>query len=45
MEYVEHFEDRDNIYIVLEYCGQGTLDELIKKKKKLNEEEAFHYFY
>ncbi|CAD8093936.1 unnamed protein product [Paramecium sonneborni] len=45
VEYVEHFEDRDNIYIVLEYCGQGTLDELIKKKKKLNEEEAFHYFY
>ncbi|CAD8080575.1 unnamed protein product [Paramecium primaurelia] len=45
VEYIEHFEDRDNIYIVLEYCEQGTLDELIKIKQKLTEEEAFHYFY
>ncbi|CAD8151968.1 unnamed protein product [Paramecium octaurelia] len=45
VEYIEHFEDRENIYIVLEYCGQGTLEELIKKKQKFTEEEAFHYFY
>ncbi|CAD8083874.1 unnamed protein product [Paramecium primaurelia] len=45
VEYIEHFEDRDNIYIILEYCRHGTLQDLIRKKNKLTEEEAFHYFY
>lgn len=29
----------------MEYCSNGTLYDIVKRKKKLCEEEAFHYFY
>lgn len=33
MEFIENFDDKDNVYIVMEYCANGTLYELIKNKK------------
>ncbi|CAD8176926.1 unnamed protein product [Paramecium octaurelia] len=45
VEFIENFEDKENVYIVLEHCQNGTLYELIKKKKVFSEDEAFSYFY
>ena len=39
------FEDKDNVYLVLEYAQNGSLFTLMRKKKKFTEDEAFHYFY
>ena len=39
------FEDKENVYLILEYCENGTLFEYINKKKKLTEKEAFVYFF
>lgn len=30
----------NNVYIITEYCNGGTLDELLRKEKKLNESQA-----
>jgi len=37
--------DRDNIYIVLELCDGGDLNEIVQSENGLNEESAKHYFY
>jgi len=40
----EHvFEDSDSVYILLEICSNQTLNELIKKRKKLHELEVQCY--
>lgn len=39
-----HFEDKDNLYLILEYASNGSLFQLIKAKKYLNEDEAFYFF-
>lgn len=39
------FEDAANLCIVLEYCNGGTLMDLIKRRRRLSEKEAFIYFY
>jgi len=37
----EHvFEDKENVYIILELCPNQTLKELLKKRKRLTEPEA-----
>ena len=36
----DFFEDDKNIYILLEYCSQGTLYDLIKRRGYLAEVEA-----
>lgn len=36
----ECLETQNNIYIVLEFCNQGTLMDKLKKQKKLPENEA-----
>ncbi|EGR31741.1 protein kinase domain protein [Ichthyophthirius multifiliis] len=37
----EHvFEDKDNVYILLELCNNNTLNELIKKRKRLTDIEV-----
>lgn len=40
-----YFEDKDNVYIVLEYADNKTLFEYIRNKKSLPEKEAFIYFF
>ena len=40
----EHnFEDNENVYILLEVCQNQTLDELLKRRKKLSEIEVQCY--
>lgn len=40
----EHFfEDSENIYILLEICNNGTLNEKLKRRRKLTELEAQCY--
>lgn len=39
----ENFEDKENIYILTEYCRNKTLEELIQKRKKLTEFEVQYY--
>ncbi|KAM3131333.1 hypothetical protein pb186bvf_016515 [Paramecium bursaria] len=39
----EHFQDSENIYILMDYCKNGTLWDMIKKQQKLREDEAFPY--
>lgn len=38
-------ETQNNIYIVLEYCDQGTMENILKKKKQLPEQEALLLIY
>lgn len=37
------FEDQENVYILLEICGNQTLNELLKRRKKLQEIEVQCY--
>jgi polo-like kinase 1 len=37
------FEDSENVYIVLEYCQNNTLKELVKRRKRITEYEAQVY--
>jgi len=39
------FATENNIYIVLEFCNQGNLLDVMQKKKKLAEEEAIFIIY
>jgi len=42
----EHFfEDSDNIYLLLEICPNQSLNELLKRRKRLTEFEAQYYLY
>lgn len=41
---IDHLEDRVKIYLVLEYMEKGSLFDLIRKKIKLSESEAFTIF-
>ena len=36
------FDDKENIYLILEYMEEGTLFTLFKKNKTLTEAEAAH---
>ena len=42
--YFEHFfEDNENVYILLELCANQTLNELLRRRKRLTELEALCY--
>lgn len=42
----EHvFEDQKNVYILLEMCTNHTLNELIKRRKRISEFETQYYIY
>lgn len=43
VEYKHFFEDRTNCYILLELCHNQSMNELIKKRKKLTEPEVLYY--
>lgn len=37
------FEDNDNVYILLELCSNNTLNDILKKRKRLTEYEAQYF--
>ena len=45
VQFYEIKEDLDKYYILMEYCENGELFDLILSKKKLSEDEAAYYFY
>ena len=45
VQFLEIKEDLDKYYILMEYCENGELFDLILSKKKLSEDEAAYYFY
>jgi polo-like kinase 1 len=40
-----YFEDRDNVYIMLDICQNQSLSDLIKRRKRLHEVETRFYTY
>lgn len=42
-EYKHFFEDRSNCYILLELCHNQSMNELIKRRKRLTEPEVMYY--
>lgn len=40
-----YFEDKQNVYLIIEYCENGNLFHYLKKQTKLEEKEAFVYFF
>lgn len=38
-----HYEDEDNFYLILEYCGKGQLYTMLKRDGRLNERLAAQY--
>ncbi len=37
------FEDSDNIYIVLDLCKNHTLNEMMRKRKRISEKEVQYW--
>ena len=45
MKLEDRFEDADNIYLLLEFCKGGTLDEIFWNRKRLSEVETKYYMH
>lgn len=43
VKFYHHFEDKDNIYILLGICKNKSLNDLVKRRKRLREIEAKCY--
>ncbi|XP_062411040.1 serine/threonine-protein kinase PLK2-like [Sardina pilchardus] len=43
VHFYHHFEDKDNIYILLEYCRRRSLAHILKARKVLTEPEVRYY--
>uniref|UniRef100_A0A6Q2XEZ2 Serine/threonine-protein kinase PLK n=1 Tax=Esox lucius TaxID=8010 RepID=A0A6Q2XEZ2_ESOLU len=43
VHFYHHFEDKDNIYILLEYCSRRSLAHILKARKVLMEPEVRYY--
>ena len=44
-KYEHSFEDRKNVYILMEYCGNGNLSSLLKTRYRLEEIEIRFYMF
>lgn len=42
---LHYFEDKENVYLILQYAENGSLFRYLKKKNRFKEEEAFVYFF
>ena len=40
VQFCHFFEDSENVYILLEICQNQTLNELLKRRKRLTEVEV-----
>ena len=38
-----YFEDHDSVYILLEICANQSLNELLRRRKRLHELEVMYY--
>lgn len=38
-----YFEDKDNVYIMLDICQNQSLSDLVRRRKRLHELEARYY--
>ena len=45
VRYINHFDDPEFVYIILELCPNQTLNDLLKKKRRFSEPEAQFYIY
>ena len=45
VRYVNHFDDADFVYIIMEICPNQTLNDLLKKKRRFTEPETLFYIY
>lgn len=43
VKFVSNFEDADNVYIVLELCTNTSLNDYLRRKKRMTEPEAMYY--
>ncbi len=43
MKFEDVFEDKENVYILMELCQNQTMLELVKRKKRLSESETRRY--
>lgn len=43
VQFDRYFEDKENVYILLEICQNQSLNELVKRRKRLTELEAQCY--
>ncbi|XP_051539810.1 serine/threonine-protein kinase PLK2-like [Myxocyprinus asiaticus] len=43
VQFYHHFEDKDNIYILLEHCSRRSLAHILKARKVLTEPEVRYY--
>ncbi|KAG9262981.1 serine/threonine-protein kinase PLK2 [Astyanax mexicanus] len=43
VQFYHHFEDKENIYILLEYCSRRSLAHILKARKVLTEPEVRYY--
>src|SRR5690606_6004708 len=45
VRFEHYFEDAENVYILLELCQNQSLNELLKRRKRLTEFEAVYYLH
>lgn len=43
VQFDKYFEDKENVYILLEICQNQSLNELVRRRKRLTELEAQCY--
>lgn len=45
MRFDRYFEDRENVYIMLDICHNQSLSDLVRRRKRLTEVEARYYIH
>jgi len=45
VKFKKYFEDKENVYIILELCPNSSLNDIVKRRKRLTEPEVKFYFY
>lgn len=45
VKFMTYFEDKENVYIILELCQNLSLNEMVKRRKRLSDVEARYYVH
>lgn len=45
IKFLEMLKTSNNMYLIYEFCNGGTLENIINKRKYLNENDSLNYFY